>query len=83
MSLYWYGIAYAVGLLGVYLVATRMALRYGQNPDYVGNGMIVIGVAALIGGRLYHVIDQWPLYQDDLAQDRPAALHAASASTAA
>lgn len=66
IPLYWYGVAYAVGLLGVYFVATRMAVRYGQNPDYIGNGMIVIGVVALIGGRLYHVIDQFQLYQDDL-----------------
>ena len=66
IPLYWYGVAYAVGLLGVYFVATRMAVRYGQNPDYIGNGMIVIGVAALIGGRLYHVIDQFQLYQNDL-----------------
>ncbi|HEX7950762.1 MAG TPA: prolipoprotein diacylglyceryl transferase [Candidatus Limnocylindrales bacterium] len=66
IPLYWYGVAYAVGLLGVYVVATRMAVRYGQNPDYVGNGMILIGVAALIGGRLYHVIDQFQLYRDDL-----------------
>ena len=66
IPLYWYGVAYAVGLLGVYFVATRMAVRYRQNPDYIGNGMIVIGVAALIGGRLYHVIDQFQLYKDDL-----------------
>ena len=66
IPLYWYGVAYAVGLLAVYLVATRMAVRYGQNPDHVGNGMVVIGAAALIGGRLYHVIDQWQLYKDDL-----------------
>ena len=28
--------------------------------------MIIVAVAALIGGRAYHVIDQWALYKDDL-----------------
>jgi len=28
--------------------------------------MIVVAIAALIGGRAYHVIDQWALYKDDL-----------------
>ena len=36
-----------------------------EDPDVVGNGIIVVAVAALIGGRLYHVIDQWPLYAND------------------
>ena len=30
--------------------------------------MIVVAIAALIGGRAYHVIDQWALYKDDLAR---------------
>ncbi|HEX4898412.1 MAG TPA: prolipoprotein diacylglyceryl transferase, partial [Candidatus Limnocylindrales bacterium] len=65
LPVYWYGIAYAVGLAVSYLVLVRQARRFGQNPEIIGNALIVIAVAALIGGRLYHVIDQWSLYQDD------------------
>ncbi len=66
LPVYWYGIAYAVGLFVSYTVLVRQAKRFGQDPEIVGNGLIVIAIAALIGGRLYHVIDQWALYQDDL-----------------
>jgi phosphatidylglycerol:prolipoprotein diacylglycerol transferase len=65
-SLYWYGIAYAVGLAGAYWAVTRQARMFGQDTRVIGNGIIVIAVAALIGGRLYHVIDQWQqLYAND------------------
>jgi phosphatidylglycerol---prolipoprotein diacylglyceryl transferase len=63
--LYWYGIAYAVGLASAYAVMVRQARRFGENPAIIGNGLIVIAVAALIGGRLYHVIDEWELYAGD------------------
>jgi phosphatidylglycerol---prolipoprotein diacylglyceryl transferase len=66
IPVYWYGVAYAVGLLAVYFVATRVADYYHLDRDYIGNGMVVIGIAALIGGRAYHVIDQFQLYKDDL-----------------
>jgi phosphatidylglycerol---prolipoprotein diacylglyceryl transferase len=65
LPLYWYGIAYAVGLAGAYWIMTRQALRFGENAELLGNGLIIVGVAALIGGRLYHVIDQWQLYAGD------------------
>jgi len=67
IAVYWYGILYAVGLAAVYLLLTRLAVRAGRNPDHVGNGMIIVAIAAVIGGRLYHVIDQWALYQDNPA----------------
>jgi len=67
-SVYWYGIGYALGLAAAYFVLTRLARRAGEEPDVVGNGMIIVAVAALIGGRLYHVIDQWDLYKDDLSK---------------
>jgi phosphatidylglycerol:prolipoprotein diacylglycerol transferase len=43
----------------------REARRRGQDPELVGNAMIVVAIAALVGGRLYHVIDQWALYAPD------------------
>ena len=65
-SLYWYGIAYAVGLAAAYWALTRQARIFGQDTRVIGNGLIVIAIAALIGGRLYHVIDQWQnLYAAD------------------
>src|SRR5215212_2228858 len=63
---HWYGICYAVGLVAVYLLLVREARRRGEDAELVGNGLIIVAVAALIGGRLYHVIDQWALYKDDL-----------------
>ncbi|MBI3745774.1 MAG: prolipoprotein diacylglyceryl transferase [Chloroflexi bacterium] len=66
IPVYWYGIAYAVGLLVSYLVLVRQARTFRQDVELIGNGLIVIAIAALVGGRLYHVIDQWNLYRDNL-----------------
>ena len=68
LPVYWYGIGYAVGLAAAYAVLVRLARRAGEDPELVGNGMIVVAIAALIGGRAYHVIDQWALYKDDLSK---------------
>ena len=68
LPVYWYGIGYAIGLAVAYQILVRLARRAGEDPEVVGNGMILVAVAALIGGRLYHVIDQWALYQNDLAK---------------
>jgi phosphatidylglycerol:prolipoprotein diacylglycerol transferase len=68
LVVHWYGIAYAVGLAAAYLVMSREARWRGLDVQLFANGMIVVAIAALIGGRLYHVIDQWQLYKDDLAK---------------
>ena len=65
LEVHWYGVAYAVGLAAVYFLLTRLAARRGRDPELVANGMLVVALAALIGGRLYHVIDQWQLYRDN------------------
>jgi phosphatidylglycerol:prolipoprotein diacylglycerol transferase len=66
LPLYWYGIAYAIGLASAYWIMVRQARRFGENPALIGNGLIIVAIAALAGGRLYHVVDQWALYKDDL-----------------
>jgi phosphatidylglycerol:prolipoprotein diacylglycerol transferase len=66
ITVYWYGVMYAVGLVAVWLVLSWEARRRGLDTGLLANGMIIVAAAALAGGRLYHVIDQWQLYQDDL-----------------
>ena len=63
--IHWYGICYAVGLAAVYLVLVHEAKRRGEDAEIVGNALIIVAIAALIGGRLYHVIDQWQVYSQD------------------
>jgi phosphatidylglycerol:prolipoprotein diacylglycerol transferase len=64
----WYGIAYILAILGGYYVARTLARRRGERDDIIVDSLIVIAAAALVGGRAYHVIDQWAYYSDHLAQ---------------
>jgi phosphatidylglycerol:prolipoprotein diacylglycerol transferase len=66
LSIYWYGVVYAIGLAVTFVVVEREARRRGLDTGLLVNGLIIIAVAALIGGRLYHVIDQWDRYRDNL-----------------
>jgi phosphatidylglycerol---prolipoprotein diacylglyceryl transferase len=66
IPVHWYGIAYAVGLAAAYLVISREARWRKLDAWLLPNAMIVVAIAALIGGRIYHVIDQWQLYKEDL-----------------
>ena len=62
----WYGLLYVVGLAVMLLVSQREAERRGYSPSHIWNAFLVVAVFALIGGRLYHVIDQWgALYSQD------------------
>ncbi len=65
VSVYWYGICYAVGLVFAGWIIYREAKWRGLAVEYLPNGMIVVAIAAVLGGRLYHVIDQWQLYKDN------------------
>jgi phosphatidylglycerol:prolipoprotein diacylglycerol transferase len=64
----WYGLAYVAALMGAAWIIYREARRRGERTDVIVDGLIVVALAALIGGRAYHVIDQWGYYKDHLAQ---------------
>jgi phosphatidylglycerol:prolipoprotein diacylglycerol transferase len=67
LPVYWYGICYAIGLALAYAVIRRGVRARGLSENLFANGMVIVAIAALIGGRAYHVIDQWnALYRDDL-----------------
>ena len=62
----WYGIAYVLMILVATWLAYMLARRRGERTDMIIDALIVIAIAALIGGRLYHVIDQWAYYSNNL-----------------
>ena len=67
LPVYWYGICYALGLSLAYIVIRRGVRARGLSENLFANGMIIVAIAALVGGRAYHVIDQWnALYRDHL-----------------
>jgi phosphatidylglycerol---prolipoprotein diacylglyceryl transferase len=65
LPVYFYGICYALGLILAYYVIRLGVRARGLDENLFVNGMIIVAVVALIGGRAYHVIDQWALYKDD------------------
>ena len=66
LSIGWYGVGYVIGLAVMLLVTQRELIRRGINPSHLWNALLFVGVLALIGGRLYHVIDQWSaIYSHD------------------
>jgi phosphatidylglycerol:prolipoprotein diacylglycerol transferase len=64
----WYGIGYVAAIVAGTWLATREARRRGERTDVIIDGVVFLAIAALIGGRAYHVIDQWAYYRDHLLQ---------------
>lgn len=61
----WYPLAYIVAIAVMLVVTQRELARRGIDPSHFANGMIFVGALALMGARLYHVVDEWHLYAAD------------------
>lgn len=66
ISIAYYGVIIAVGMLAGILLATYEAKRTGQNPDDYFDLAIIAIICSVIGARLYYVIFSWDLYKDNL-----------------
>lgn len=55
----WYSVGYVVGLAIMFAVTLRELERRGIERQHLWNAFLVVGLFALIGGRLYHVIHEW------------------------
>jgi len=67
LSVGWYGIGYVVAVAVLVLVTQREAARRGIDPQHVTGVLVLSAALAIIGARLYHVIDQFHLYSSNLA----------------
>ena len=68
LEIRWYGIGYVAAIVAATWLAFRLARQRGERTDIILDALIVMAIAALLGGRAYHVIDQWAYYKDHLAQ---------------
>jgi phosphatidylglycerol---prolipoprotein diacylglyceryl transferase len=71
LEIRWYGVGYVLAIVAASWLVFRLARKRGERTDMIIDALIVVAIAALIGGRAYHVIDQWSTgidYKDHLAQ---------------
>ena len=62
LTLGFYGVGYVLAVAVMILVSQMEARRKGLDPALVTNAIVVVAIFALVGARLYHVIDEWERY---------------------
>ncbi len=67
-EVYFYGCIIAFSVLLALTVASIVARKTGQNPDYYAELMIWGVVFGIIGARLYYVAFDWDAYKDNLKE---------------
>lgn len=65
LTLGWYGVSFVIAVAVMILVSQSEARRKGLDPGLVTSAIIVVAIFALVGARLYHVIDEWQIYASD------------------
>lgn len=64
ISIAYYGMVIALGMVAGYLMAEWQAKRTGQNPDLYLDFALYAIVLSVIGARVYYVVFYWSEYKD-------------------
>ncbi|NHN32588.1 prolipoprotein diacylglyceryl transferase [Paenibacillus agricola] len=68
LQVHWYGIILGTAALIGLLLAIQEGKRFGMNPDFYMD-LVLLGVpSAIIGARIYYVAFKWEDYQDNLLE---------------
>ncbi|MFQ5996223.1 MAG: prolipoprotein diacylglyceryl transferase [Dehalococcoidales bacterium] len=65
-AIHWYGILIALAVIATLIVAIIEAKRRSEAWEHVLNAALLVIPLGIIGARLYHVIDQWDFYRQNL-----------------
>lgn len=68
LQVHWYGIILGTAALVGLLLAIQEGKRFGMNPDFFMD-LVLLGVpSAIIGARIYYVAFKWEDYRDNLSE---------------
>lgn len=68
LSVRWYGIIIAVGIIVAYLVGQREMTKRGFKDDFLTDLLIWAVPIAIISARIYYVIFEWGYYKNHLGE---------------
>ena len=64
--IYWYGVIIATGFILAVLYGIRRSQEFGLTTDNVLDMLIIATPTSIVGARLYYVVFNFSLYEDDL-----------------
>jgi len=64
----WHGLFTALGVVVGVLVAAYFGRKAGYKEDHIYNAALALVIGGIIGARLLYVIENWSLFENDLAK---------------
>src|SRR6185369_3324250 len=68
LAIRWYAVMIATGFLCCGFTASRLAKRWGIDPDEMFNCAVVCFISGILGARLYYVALSWSHFSSNLSE---------------